>query len=90
MNQPNIPKGTKINVDINAFRMKPWLAAICSLLLVAYVLYFHLPVLNLKFLSWIPALAIVLLPLWGISKLRKGLTFFYAVMLVLLIILPLI
>ena len=70
--------------------MKPWLAAICSLLLVAYVLYFHLPVLNLKFLSWIPALAIVLLPLWGISKLRKGLTFFYAVMLVLLIILPLI
>ncbi|MDY0299310.1 MAG: hypothetical protein RBQ66_05715 [Candidatus Cloacimonadaceae bacterium] len=88
MREANAPKGAYIKLDLNKIHFKVWFAVLLSLLFTAYLFYFHLPVLNLRFMGWIFALAFVLLPLWGISKLRKVLTGLYILLLVLCFILP--
>ncbi len=88
MNQANASKGAQMNIDLGKILFKPWLAVIMSLTLTAYLLYFHLPVLNLRFVGWIPALIFILLPFWGVLKLRKALVLLSMVLVVLLVALP--
>lgn len=89
MNQSNSHKEVQLSFKLDQFRLKPIWAILASLVLGLYLFYFHLPVLNLRFLQWIPALLFVLLPLWGISKLRKPLGILYFLLGALLLILPL-
>ncbi len=86
--QPTGGQPQQININFKKFRLRPWLAIVCSLVFAAYLLYFHLPVLNLRFISWTIALGFVLLPLWGIAKLRKPLTVIYFLLMTALILLP--
>ena len=89
MNQSNSHKEVQLSFKIDQFRLKPLWAILASLVLGSYLFYFHLPVLNLRFLQWIPALLFVLLPLWGIARFRKALGILYFLLGALLLILPL-
>lgn len=88
MNQTSTPKGTQINIDLNKVLFRLWQAILLSLALFAYLLYFHLPVLNLRFLGWIPALIFILLPFWGVFKIRKIMTILFLALGCLLLALP--
>ena len=88
MNQTVPSKATKIN--LGNIMISPFLAIFLSLLFTAYVMYVHLPILSFRFIGWIPALAFVALPLWGIPLLRMVLKPLYILLLALLIVLPLI
>jgi hypothetical protein len=89
MNQSNSHKEVQLSFKLDQFRLKPLWAILASLVLGSYLFYFHLPVLNLRFLQWIPALLFVLLPLWGIARFRKPLGILYFLLGALLLILPL-
>jgi hypothetical protein len=78
----------EINIDLSKFRLRSWMAVLISLILLACLLYIQLPVLNLRFIAWIPALAFVLLPLWGITKARKALKIIHIVFALVLILAP--
>ncbi|MCB5255862.1 MAG: hypothetical protein RBR69_03890 [Candidatus Cloacimonadaceae bacterium] len=88
MNKETYTKNPPIAVNLSKFRLKTVWAILLSFILLAYLLYFQLPVLNLRFLSWVPALAFVLLPFWGILKARKTLRYIYIVFLLILILAP--
>lgn len=75
MNQTTIPQGKQI--DLNSIKIKPVWAFSLFVLLILFVSYFVLPVLNLRFLSWVVPFAFCLAPLWFYSKLRKSVTWVY-------------
>ncbi|MCB5271912.1 MAG: hypothetical protein LHW56_08715 [Candidatus Cloacimonetes bacterium] len=75
-------------INFSKFRLKAGWAIALSLVLLAYLLYFQLPVLNLRFLGWVPALAFVLLPIWGISEARKVLRYINIAFLLILVLAP--
>lgn len=80
----------EININFSKFKLRAWLAILISIILAAYLLYFQLPVLNLRFIAWVPAIAFVLLPLWGLSKARKVLKYTYIVLALILVLAPII
>lgn len=88
MNQALKTNNKPIPIDLSKFRLKIWWAIALSVVLLAYLLYFQLPVLNLRFLGWVPALAFVLLPIWGIAKARKTLRYIYIIFLLILFLAP--
>jgi len=88
--QQAAPQPAQINLNLGNFRLRPWLAILFSLILCAYLLYFHLPVLNLRFLAWVPSLVFVMIPLWGIHRLRKALRIIHILMALALVVMPLI
>jgi hypothetical protein len=65
----NQTKATEIKLKMPVF--KPWWAVAISLLLLAFILYFVMPVLSFRFTVWIVPLTIVLVPLLTISKISK-------------------
>jgi len=65
----NQTKATEIKLKMPVF--KPWWAVAISLLLLAFILYFVMPVLSFRFTVWIVPLIIVLVPLLTISKISK-------------------
>ena len=79
MNQQHTTiKGTEIK--LNEIHFKPLPAIILSVLLAAFILYFNLPTLSLRFVGWIFNLGIVLLPLITVSKFRKYMIGIYVVL----------
>ncbi|MCB5287373.1 MAG: hypothetical protein LHW64_06190 [Candidatus Cloacimonetes bacterium] len=88
MNQATKTGSVPITINLSKFRLKSAWAIVLSFVLLAYLLYFQLPVLNLRFIAWVPALAFVLLPLWGIAKARKALKYIYVVFLLILVLAP--
>ncbi len=88
MNQATKTSGVPKTINFSKFRLKTGWAILLSLILLAYLLYFQLPILNLRFLGWVPALAFVLLPLWGIGKARKALRYIYIAFLIILVLAP--
>lgn len=66
-----------IRVNLGGMALKPYQAILATLILIALMLYFLLPVLSFRFLGWIPLLAIALFPLWSLFKLRRPLTILY-------------
>ncbi len=87
MNQAS-PKPAK-QLDLSNVVISPLWAILISLLLLVYTLYFHLPVLSFRFMAWIPAIAVILLPLWGIHKLWKILRGMYILLLACVVLIPL-
>lgn len=88
MNQAPNMKNAPVAINFSKFRLKTGWAIALSLILLAYLLYFQNPVLNIRFLSWIPVLAFILLPVWGISKARKVLKYIHIAFLLVLILAP--
>jgi len=88
MNPQTKPQAAQLKVDIAKINIRPWFGILLSLILLAYVLYFHLPVLNLRFLQWIPAIIFVTLPLWAMKTLRKPINWVYIIIALMLPILP--
>ncbi len=88
MNQATRKGNAPIEINFSKFRLKLGWAILLSLILLAYLLYFQHPVLNLRFLVWVPALAFILLPFWGIHKTRKVLRYIYIAFLLILVLAP--
>ena len=65
----NQTKATEIKLKMPVF--KPLWAVAISLLLLAFILYFVMPVLSFRFTVWIVPLIIVLVPLLTIPKVSK-------------------
>jgi len=67
-------------IDLNQLKLKPVWSIILSILLVLFVLYFVLPVLALRFLTWIFPFAICLVPVWLNPKARRWVNYIYLLM----------
>lgn len=59
-----------IQLNFGSIKIRPLPAILLTLLLAAFILYFILPVLSLRFVAWIAPLAICLAPLLAIRKIR--------------------
>ncbi|MCB5269063.1 MAG: hypothetical protein WCS58_04765 [Candidatus Cloacimonadaceae bacterium] len=79
----------QMKINLQGVSLKLYQAILASLILLALILYFALPVLNWRFITWIPLLMVILAPMWGIRKLNKILLWIYSILLALLILLPL-
>lgn len=82
----NQPKATEIKLKMPV--LKPWIAVLFSFLLLAYILYFVMPVLSLRFTVWILPLIVILAPLLTLSRLRKYLIIILAGLGIWLILVP--
>ncbi|HPI25239.1 MAG TPA: hypothetical protein PLO57_02150 [Candidatus Cloacimonadota bacterium] len=70
----------QIRVNFNSFDLKPYQAGIISLAILAFLLYFGLPVLSWRFLSLIPKLGLVLLPFVFVWKAQKPIVYVYVIL----------
>ncbi len=75
-------------VKLPQFKLRFWIALIITAAIVGFILYFVLPVLNLRFVGWIVPLMICLAPLLGWSKMRRVITIVMAVLLLWLVLVP--
>jgi hypothetical protein len=67
------PKVRTINpASLPKINLKGWVAILLTLLIAAFVLYFILPVLSLRFVGWIVPLIICLAPLLTLKRTRKA------------------
>jgi len=87
-NKSSQAPSAQIRVSMPGFVLRPYQAIIASLLIVAFILYFTLPVLSWRFVSWIPLALLALVPLWGINKLQKVLLPLYFILVAALVLLP--
>jgi hypothetical protein len=84
LNQTPPPGG--VQIDFKKLTLKPVLAISISVLIVLFVLYFVLPVLSFRFVTWIVPLVFCIFPLSLIPALRKyvlGIMFILAAWLIL-------
>ncbi len=70
----------QIRVNFNSFSLKPYQAGIISLVILAFILYFGLPVLSWRFLAWIPKLGLVLIPFVFVMKAQKPIVYIYVIL----------
>lgn len=70
----------QIRVNFSSFDLKPYQAGIISLAILAFLLYFGLPVLSWRFLSLIPNLGLVLLPFVFVRKAQKPIVYVYVIL----------
>ncbi len=75
---PQQPEIKFENININ-LKLKLSVAIVISLILLAFILYFSMPVLSYKFAGSYIVLAFVILPLLFVSKLKKPITYIYMV-----------
>lgn len=80
----------QVHLNLPGFKLRLWLAGLLSVLILCFTLYFQLPVLNWRFVGWIPTLMIILIPFWGVKKLHKPLTLLHIALAMLFVLLPLI
>lgn len=66
-----------VNINLKPVKMKFLPALILSAILALLILYFSLPVLNIRFLGWPFAQAFVLLPLLGVRRFWRWLKYVY-------------
>ncbi len=71
------PTGTTVNINLKPVKIKLLPALLFTALLALFILYFTMPVLNLRFVGWVFALAFVLLPLLAVKKLARILKYVY-------------
>lgn len=76
------------NIDFSKVHFSPLVAILLVILITAFVLYFGLPVLNLRFLGWIVPLILCLSPLLSFKRLRPVLFVVFPLLAALLIVLP--
>ncbi len=79
---------TAKEIKIGKVSLHPLAAIALSLLLAAFILYFTLPVLHPRFLTWIIPLLIVLAPLLAVKKIRRVLIIAYPLLALFLILAP--
>lgn len=76
MNLPNQPQ-PKLEINLKPLKLKILPAIIISILLAAFIIYFNVPVFNLRFLGWPFAVMFITFPLMGIAKARKAISIAY-------------
>ncbi|HNX38235.1 MAG TPA: hypothetical protein PKI15_07755 [Candidatus Cloacimonadota bacterium] len=77
-----------IQIDLKKFKLKPLWAVIAVAVLVFMELYFYLPVISIRFLSWIFPLMLCVAPLWFIPRCRKPVTVTFIVLIAWMILVP--
>jgi len=75
MNQTTTIKPKQI--DLKQIKLKLVWSIVLSVLLILFVLYFVLPVMALRFVSWIVPFAICLIPFWFNPKAHKWANYIY-------------
>ena len=79
MIMPN-PTPTKLDIKFKPIKLGVLAAVLVSAFILAFVLYFNLPVLSFRFLGWVVALAFVLLPLFAVKRFNKVVSIIYVVL----------
>ena len=77
-----------VQIDLKKIKLGPLYAIIPVILLVLIELYFVLPVLSFRFLSWIVPLMFCIAPLWFVPRIRKIITIILAGLALWLILVP--
>ncbi|MDP2173681.1 MAG: hypothetical protein Q8J62_07880 [Candidatus Cloacimonadaceae bacterium] len=70
MNQ-STPNPAKVELNFKPIRMKLHFAIILFVLLSAFVLYFFMPVISIRFVGWAVALAFCMLPFLSVKRIGK-------------------
>ncbi|MBP7310368.1 MAG: hypothetical protein KA984_03665 [Candidatus Cloacimonetes bacterium] len=80
MMQPHPRPNANIKLDLSKIKLSKLSAIVISLIVLAFVLYFVMPTLSLRFTGWIVPLIIVLCPLIFIPRLQKPVKYIAIVM----------
>ncbi len=86
MNNPK-PVNT-MQLDLKKIKLGVVIAIAAAILIALFILYFSMPVLSFRFLTWIVPLMFCLAPLWFVPRLRKAITVLLAVLAAWLILVP--